>query len=98
MDARRLLNLHAGLVIGVDGCHLKNKYGGIFLAAIATDPNDQYLPLAFAVVESENKECWTWFMTLFLNDVDHDRSQKWDFISDQQKVYFPLHVLNCTLN
>jgi len=56
MDARRLLNLHAGLVIGVDGCHLKNKYGGIFLAAIATDPNDQYLPLAFVVVESENKE------------------------------------------
>lgn len=56
MDARRLLNLHAGLVIGVDGCHLKNKYGGIFLAVIAIDPNDQYLPLAFVVVESENKE------------------------------------------
>lgn len=44
--------------IGVDGCHLKNKYGGQLLIAVGRDPNDQYLPVAFAVVESETKETW----------------------------------------
>lgn len=30
--------------IGVDGCHLKNKYGGCLLIAVGRDPNDQYSP------------------------------------------------------
>ncbi|RDX58520.1 hypothetical protein CR513_62155, partial [Mucuna pruriens] len=29
-----------------------NKYGGQLLIAVGRDPNDQYLPIAFAVVES----------------------------------------------
>ncbi|XP_058783754.1 uncharacterized protein LOC131658483 [Vicia villosa] len=33
--------------IGVDGCHLKTKYGGQLLVAVGRDPNDQYFPLAF---------------------------------------------------
>ncbi|XP_058741808.1 uncharacterized protein LOC131614203 [Vicia villosa] len=42
--------------IGVDGCHLKTKYGGQLLIAVGRDPNDQYIPLAFGVVETETKE------------------------------------------
>ncbi|XP_058766212.1 uncharacterized protein LOC131639766 [Vicia villosa] len=42
--------------IGVDGCHLKTKYGGQLLIALGRDPNDQYFPLAFGVVETETKE------------------------------------------
>jgi hypothetical protein len=42
--------------IGVDGCHLKTKYGGQMLIAVSRDPNDQYFPLAFGVVETETKE------------------------------------------
>jgi hypothetical protein len=37
--------------IGVDECHLKTKYGGQLLIAVGRDPNDQYFPLAFGVVE-----------------------------------------------
>ncbi|XP_058751092.1 uncharacterized protein LOC131624128 [Vicia villosa] len=33
--------------IGVDGCHLKTKYGGQLLIAVGREPNDQYFPLAF---------------------------------------------------
>ena len=69
--------------IGLDGCHLKNKYGGQLLIAVGRDPNDQYLPLAFAVVESETKDTWSWFMKLLLEDIG---DQRWCFISDQQKV------------
>ncbi|XP_057452889.1 uncharacterized protein LOC130744744 [Lotus japonicus] len=35
--------------IGIDGCHLKTKYGDILLIVVGKDPNDQYFPLAFAV-------------------------------------------------
>lgn len=71
--------------VGVDGCHLKTKYGGQLLIAVGRDPNDQYYPLAFAVVENETKESWRWFLTLLLQDIEEDR--RWVFISDQQKVH-----------
>ncbi|XP_017420328.2 uncharacterized protein LOC108330352 [Vigna angularis] len=72
-------------LIGVDGCHLKTTYGGQLLVAVGRDPNDQYFPLAFAVVENECKESWSWFLTLLLDDIGGINCQRWVFISDQQK-------------
>ena len=72
--------------IGVDGCHLKTTYGGQLLVAVARDPNDQYFPLAFVVVENECKETWRCFLTLLLEDIGDIQSNRWVFISDQQKV------------
>ncbi|XP_058744588.1 uncharacterized protein LOC131617289 [Vicia villosa] len=69
--------------IGLDGCHLKNKYGGILLIAVSRDANDQYLPLAFGVVETECRDSWSWFMRLLLEDIGSDN--RCCFISDQQK-------------
>ncbi|RHN45490.1 putative MULE transposase domain-containing protein [Medicago truncatula] len=69
--------------IGVDGCHLKTKYGGQLLVAVGRDPNDQYFPLAFGVVETETKDSWSWFLQLLLEDVGQDK--RYVFISDQQK-------------
>ncbi|MCH96268.1 hypothetical protein A2U01_0017252, partial [Trifolium medium] len=80
--AKRALKIACRPFIGVDGCHLKSKYGGQLLIAVGRDPNDQYLPVAFAVVESETKETWRWFLTLLLEDIGDSR---WTFISDQQK-------------
>jgi len=50
------------------------------------DPNDQYYPLAFAVVENECKETWRLVLTLLLEDIGDIENQRWVFISDQQKV------------
>jgi len=65
--------------IGIDGCHLKTQYGGQLLIAVGRDANDQYYPLAFGVVEVENKESWRWFLTLLLEDIGTDK--RWVFIS-----------------
>ncbi|XP_017416436.1 uncharacterized protein LOC108327219 [Vigna angularis] len=73
--------------IGVDGCHLKTTYGGQLLVAVGRDPNDQYFPLAFVVVENECKESWRWFLTLLLDDIGGIDCQCWVFISDQQKLF-----------
>ncbi|XP_019155169.1 PREDICTED: uncharacterized protein LOC109152038 [Ipomoea nil] len=56
--------LHCRKIIGIDGCHLRSKYGGYLLTATAMDPNDGIFPLAYAIVEGENKESWTWFLAL----------------------------------
>ncbi|WVZ23674.1 hypothetical protein V8G54_002218 [Vigna mungo] len=71
--------------IGVDGCHLKTQYGGQLLVAVGRDPNDQYFPLAFVVVENECKETWRWFLAQLLDDIGGTECQRWVFISDQQK-------------
>ena len=54
------------------------------MIAVGRDANDQYYPLAFGVVEVENKESWGWFLTLLLEDIGTDKRRV--FISDQEKV------------
>ena len=71
----------------MDGCFLKGKYGGELLSVVGRDANDQLLPLAYAVVEVENKETWTWFLELLISDLGGiDVCRTMTFMSDQQKV------------
>ncbi|KAK8957245.1 hypothetical protein KSP39_PZI001276 [Platanthera zijinensis] len=70
-------------IIGLDGCFLKGQYGGQLLTAIGRDPNDQMLPIAYAVVEVENKDSWSWFLSCLARDINHPNIT---YISDQQKV------------
>ncbi|KAL4317169.1 hypothetical protein AHAS_Ahas15G0358200 [Arachis hypogaea] len=71
-------------IIGVDGGHLKGDHGQQLLVAGGRDPNDNYFPIAVAVVEAETKDNWGWFLDLLLNDIGESR--RWVFMSDQQKV------------
>ena len=52
---------HCRPVLCVDGTFLTGQYKGQILTAIGQDGNNQIVPLAFAFVESENTESWTWF-------------------------------------
>ena len=36
------------------------------MVVVVNDPNEEYFPLAVAVVESETKDSWTWFINLLL--------------------------------
>ncbi|KAK9986881.1 hypothetical protein SO802_031832 [Lithocarpus litseifolius] len=69
--------------IGLDACHLKNKSGGQLITAVCRDPNEEYFPLAYVVVEAETKDSWTWFINLLLADISQNK--RWVFMSDQQK-------------
>ena len=73
-------------IIGLDVCFLKGPCGGILLTVVGRDRNDQYFPLAWAVVEGENKDSWTWFLNNLLHDIGSMRERRWVFISDRQKV------------
>ncbi|XP_031124333.1 uncharacterized protein LOC116027047 [Ipomoea triloba] len=78
-------------IIGVDGCHLKHKFEGVLLTAVGVDGNDSIFPLAYAIVEGENKKSWTWFLELLKNDlvITEEAEYKLTFISDKQKSLLP---------
>ncbi|XP_015938848.1 uncharacterized protein LOC107464444 [Arachis duranensis] len=54
---------HCKPLISIDGTHLYGKYGRMLLIAIAQDGNSNILPVAFALVEGENAESWTFFLS-----------------------------------
>ena len=52
------------LVVLVDGTFQIEKYRGTLMMAAAVDPEDQIVPMAFALAEGENNKSWSWFMRL----------------------------------
>ncbi|XP_014492603.1 uncharacterized protein LOC106755020 [Vigna radiata var. radiata] len=51
-------------IIGLDRAFLRGKYDGELLTAVGQDRNEQMLPIAYCVVEVENKDSWRWFLEL----------------------------------
>ncbi|XP_016199032.1 uncharacterized protein LOC107639997 [Arachis ipaensis] len=54
---------HCKPLIFINVTHLYGKYGGTLLMAIAQDGNANILPIAFAIVEGETKEAWSFFLS-----------------------------------
>ncbi|XP_026432481.1 uncharacterized protein LOC113329874 [Papaver somniferum] len=82
-------------IIGLDGCHLNGKFGGVMLHATGLDGQNGLVPLGIMVCRNEKIENWK----IFLEDLkkllgdDHE----FTFISDKQKgilegvyYHFPL--------
>lgn len=57
-------------LLGVDGCHLRGPYPGILLTAIGKDGNNNIFLVAWAVVETDNVDTWTWFLELLVKDLE----------------------------
>ncbi|XP_056692339.1 uncharacterized protein [Spinacia oleracea] len=57
-------------ILGVDGCHLRGPYPGILLTAVGKDGNNNIFPVAWAVVETEDRDTWTWFLELLVKDIE----------------------------
>ncbi|XP_071923215.1 uncharacterized protein [Coffea arabica] len=72
-------------VIRVDGCHLRGPHPGVLLTTVGIDPNDCLYPIAYAVVEAENKMSWKWFVEFLKYDLEIYDQRKWTLISDRQK-------------
>ncbi|KAL0403811.1 UNVERIFIED_CONTAM: hypothetical protein Sradi_2021900, partial [Sesamum radiatum] len=55
------------------------------LVAVGRDGNDNMFPIAMAVVQTENRDTWGWFLGELLDDIGGVGTGKWSFISDRQK-------------
>ena len=73
-------------LVGLDGCHLKGKFGEHILSATARDENDKIFPVILGVVEQENKDFLVWFLQTFAKDIRRLDKLNVMFISDRQKV------------
>ncbi|KAH7861366.1 hypothetical protein Vadar_025217 [Vaccinium darrowii] len=72
-------------LIGLDACFLKGPFGGQLMHAVAKDANNQMFPLAFAIVEAETKDSWTWFMENLASVIGNPEERGITFMSDRQK-------------
>ena len=90
--------------IGLDGCHIKHKFGGQILSATAKDANNNIFPVAMAVVKQETRESWIWFLEIFADDIGRLDELQLVFISDRQMIcnfcFVQLHLISllCLLN
>jgi hypothetical protein len=50
-------------------------------------------PIAYTICETENKDTWTWFLRILLEDIGYSQEHMWSFMSDIQKVIFNAIVL-----
>lgn len=73
-------------IIGLDGCFMKGPFPGQVLTAVGLDANNGIYPVAYSIVEAENKSSWTWFLKYLGDDLDNDSDGYFTFISDRQKV------------
>lgn len=64
-------------VVGLDGCHIKGPHPGQLLCAIGIDANNGMYPIAYAIVEIENRCTWTWFLEILINDLRIDNGLSW---------------------
>ena len=55
---------HCHPLLLVDGTFLIGKYRGVPMIIVGVDPDNQLVPLAFALAEGENDDSCCWFLKL----------------------------------
>ena len=73
-------------MICIDGCHIKNKFGGVMLTVVGVDPNDCIFPISIAIVEVEDTNSWKLFLSTLKQDLGIESTRAWTLMSDRQKV------------
>ncbi|KAK9008792.1 hypothetical protein V6N11_080270 [Hibiscus sabdariffa] len=73
-------------VISLDKCFLKGPFKGEILSVVGRDSNNQIFPIAWAVVEVENRDSWAWFLKNIQYDFQLGDGEKFTLISDMHKV------------
>ncbi|GJU87653.1 pentatricopeptide repeat-containing protein [Tanacetum coccineum] len=72
-------------IIALDGCFLKRPSVGEILTAIGRDANNHIFLMAWAVVNVENKDKWSWCLDLLGDELDMPTGNGLTLMSDQHK-------------
>ncbi|KAL0702306.1 hypothetical protein Bca4012_058428 [Brassica carinata] len=93
---------HLRKVLVVDCTHMFGKYKGCLLTASGQDANFQVFPIAFAVVDNETNESWSWFFEKLTQIVEDDSNLS--IVSDRapqicvaKDQWYPLSHHGCCL-
>ncbi|XP_076918968.1 uncharacterized protein LOC143579596 [Bidens hawaiensis] len=75
--------------LGLDGCFMKGPFPGQILISVSIDGNRCIYPVAFALVEAETLNSWTWFLECLIDTLELPTDANFTFISDRQKGLIP---------
>ncbi|KAL4283757.1 hypothetical protein GQ457_16G006080 [Hibiscus cannabinus] len=76
---------HYRPILSLDGCYLKGDFKGEILAVVGRDGNNQIFPVAWAIVEVENRETWAWFLEHIQINLEIGDGDRFTILSDMQK-------------
>ncbi|KAK8492120.1 hypothetical protein V6N12_032611 [Hibiscus sabdariffa] len=85
-ELREGFKMYCRPVVGLDGCFLKGSFKGEILSAVGRDCNNQIFPIAWVVVEVENRETWAWFLNNLQHDIGFEDVDGCTLLNDMQKV------------
>ena len=80
-------------IIGFDGCFLKGSCNGELLVAVGRNGNQQIFPIAWAVVDTETKHSWSFFLKYLIEDLNLGTGHGLTVMSDMQKVRWFLYCI-----
>ena len=80
-------------IIGFDGCFLKGSCEGELLVIVGRNGNQQMFPIAWAVVDTETKHSWSFFLKYLIEDLNLGTGHGVTVMSDMQKVRWFLHCI-----
>ena len=72
-------------VVVLDACHTRHQYGGVIMMACAQDAENSIYPLALALVATETKALWTFFLENLKKVFPAIEQEKWVFVHDNEK-------------
>jgi hypothetical protein len=88
-------------VLSIDGTFLLGKYKGTLLVAISCDADNTLVPLAFGLVEKQNRDSWSWFLRLVrihlvgpsreVGVISHRHHGILNAVQEQISVYVAMH-------
>ncbi|GKA38447.1 FAR1-related sequence 10, partial [Tanacetum coccineum] len=76
-------------VLRLDGAFIKGPFPRQLLTVVSIDPNDGIYLLAYGIVETENTDFWTWFLTQLRDDLELYKNSNFTSISNRQKGIIP---------
>ncbi|CAI5466704.1 unnamed protein product [Closterium sp. Yama58-4] len=89
-SASRVALQHCRPVVTLDGTFLLSAQRASLLIAVVLDGNQEIILLAWSLVESENKDSWTWFLDLFTKTFpEWIQRENAAIISDRDKGLVP---------
>ncbi|KAK2663651.1 hypothetical protein Ddye_002225 [Dipteronia dyeriana] len=69
--------------VGLDGCHLKGKFPGVILSAVAIDANNGVFPVAICICETECNDSWSWFLDNLYRHIGMEDSRRITFMTNK---------------
>ncbi|CAK8572317.1 unnamed protein product [Lathyrus sativus] len=74
-------------LLGLDRTYLKSKYLGTLLLATGFDGDGALFPLAYGVVDEENDDNWTWFLSELHNllEINTENMPRLTILSNRQQ-------------